>query len=273
MNFIMNIGDNDKNAVIRRVFIPTNTQVKSGDLIFELESSKTIIEIHSEYEGILLHSLEIGKEIKNGDTAFEIVVKTPMDYLDFKNINLFNAKKNIISKTKKITARKQSEINNLFSINHSASSSVISILVELTGTRIAPPPFLFKNGISDILVFEAAKLLGKYKELNSYFKGDGLYEEYELVNFGWAFDSGNNLKVLNINNANKISLKELQNLVFDLLKIYETDEKLPINLVTGSTVTFTDLSQIYGVYIIDKNHFNSIIVQSSSLNLMKVNAQ
>lgn len=242
MNFLLNIESNDQEVLIRRVHVPTNTQVKYGDLIIEIESSKTIIDVYAEYDGLLLHSLEMGRKIKNGDSAFEIITNISNGYSDNDKFNLLKNTRSISSKTISLSTRKQSEINNLLSLNHSASTSVISILLELPGKRIITPPFLFKNGLSDILVYEAAKLLDKYRELNSYFKDNGLYEEYEEINFGWAFDSGNNLKVLNINSANKISLPELQNIVFDLLKAYEANEKIPLNLITGSTVTFTDLS-------------------------------
>jgi len=243
MNFIMNIAGNDDRAIIREIYIPTNTKVKVGDLIFEIESSKTVVEIFSEYEGLLSHSLEIGQEIRSGEVIFRVFNDSILDWQSDQNIDLTYSNNSVISKTEKLSIRKQSEINNLLSLNHSASTSVISILIELPGNRIVTPPFIFKDSISDILVFEAAKLLNKYRELNAYYSGNGFYEAYENVNFGWAFDSGDNLKVININNADKISLPQLQNLVFDLMKMYEEEEKLPIELVVGSTVTFTDLSR------------------------------
>ena len=236
----MNKIGNDEVSIIRKIHAPSGAHIDIGDLILEIETSKTVLDIQAEKSGLLLHSLEEGLGIKKDQTLFEIRVEGDLvDDASFLTSNEILP----ISLKRQISKRKQSEINNLFSMDHGASTSVLTILVDLPGERILSTPFIFKGGISDILVFEAAKLLIKYKELNAYYVGDGSVEFYSQVNFGWGFDNKNNLKVLTIRNAELLSLVELQNTVFDLLKSYEVEEKLPVNLVVGSTVTFTDLSR------------------------------
>lgn len=240
MKYLMDKIGNDEVSLVRKIYIPSGSRVDIGDIILDVETSKTILDIQAESCGLLIHALEDGSIIKSGQAIFEIhedghAVDDVSVYIS--NELLPNSEIHPISK------RKQSEINNLFSIDHGSSSSVLTILMDIPGERILSTPFIFKGGISDILVFEAAKLLIKYKELNAYYRGDGAVEFYSQINFGWGFDNKNNLKVLTIRNAELLSLAELQNAVFDLLKYYETAEKLPINLVVGSTVTFTDLSR------------------------------
>jgi pyruvate/2-oxoglutarate dehydrogenase complex dihydrolipoamide acyltransferase (E2) component len=234
---------NDEVSVVRKIHLPSGARVDIGDIILEVETSKTILDIRAESSGLLLHNLEDDSRVKQGQTLFEIRVEG--DVAKVVDAPSFFTGNKILpnSEVRPISMRKQSEINNLLSIDHGSSSSVLTILVDMPGERILSTPFIFKDGISDILVFEAAKLLIKYKELNAYYQGDGMVEFYSQVNFGWSFDNRNNLKVLTIRSAELLSLTELQNTVFDLLKSYEVDEKLPVNLVVGSTVTFTDLSR------------------------------
>lgn len=120
---------------------------------------------------------------------------------------------------------------------------MIGIEIKLLGERLVPPPFLFKDSISDLIAFEAAKLLRKYPELNGSYIDERNWSQYEQVNFGWSFDNGKNLKVLAIKDADKLSLIGLQEEVGRLLDLYDSGESIPIDLLTDSTVTFSDLSR------------------------------
>jgi pyruvate dehydrogenase E2 component (dihydrolipoamide acetyltransferase) len=145
--------------------------------------------------------------------------------------------KNLISK------RKQAEAKNLIAGDHGSTTSTIGIEIKLLGQRLVAPPFLFKDSISDLIVFEAAKLLKKYPELNGSYIDDKTWHQYDQVNFGWSFDNGKNLKVLAIKDTEKLSLISLQDEVGRLLDLYDSGETIPMELLTDSTVTFSDLSR------------------------------
>ena len=142
-----------------------------------------------------------------------------------------------------ISKRKQSEAKNLIAGDHGNTTSTIGIEVKLSGERLVAPPFLFKDSISDLIAFEGSKLLRQYPELNGSYVDEKTWSQYEQVNFGWSFDNGKNLKVLAIKNADMLSLAELQEEVGRLLDLYDSDETIPMELLTHSTVTFSDLSR------------------------------
>jgi pyruvate dehydrogenase E2 component (dihydrolipoamide acetyltransferase) len=142
-----------------------------------------------------------------------------------------------------ISKRKQAEAKNLISGDHGSTTSTIGIEIKLLGERLVAPPFLFKDSISDLIAFEAAKLIRQYPELNGSYVDEKTWARYDQVNFGWSFDNGKNLKVLAIKNADKLSLEALQVEVGCLLDLYDSGESIPVELLTNSTVTFSDLSR------------------------------
>lgn len=142
-----------------------------------------------------------------------------------------------------ISKRKQAEAKNLISGDHGSTTSTIGIEIKLLGERLVAPPFLFKESISDLIAFEASKLLRQYPELNGSYVDEKTWSQYEQVNFGWSFDNGKNLKVLAIKNADTLSLGELQVEVGRLLDLYDSGATIPMDLLTDSTVTFSDLSR------------------------------
>jgi pyruvate dehydrogenase E2 component (dihydrolipoamide acetyltransferase) len=149
-----------------------------------------------------------------------------------------------VSSTKvAISKRKQSEAKNLIAGDHGNTTSTIGVEIRILGERFVPPPFLFKGGISDLLVFEAARLLRRYPELNAAYMDEKSYAHYEQVNFGWSFDNGKNLKVLAVKDADKLALSELQIEVGKLLDLYDSGGPIPMDLLLDSTVTFSDLSR------------------------------
>lgn len=149
-----------------------------------------------------------------------------------------------VSSTKvAISKRKQAEAKNLIAGDHGNTTSTIGVEIKLLGERLISPHFLFKDSISDLIAFEAAKLLRQYPELNGSYIDEKNWLQYEQVNFGWSFDNGKNLKVLAIINADKLSLTGLQEGVGRLLDLYDSGETIPMELLTDSTVTFSDLSR------------------------------
>ena len=149
-----------------------------------------------------------------------------------------------VSSTKlSIPKRKQAEAKNLISGDHGNTTSTIGIEIKLLGERLVAPPYLFKDSISDLIAFEASKLLRQYPELNGSYIDEKTWSKYEDVNFGWSFDNGKNLKVLAIKHADKLSLTCLQEEVGRLLDLYDSGQTIPMELLTDSTVTFSDLSR------------------------------
>lgn len=94
-----------------------------------------------------------------------------------------------------------------------------------------------------MIVFEASRLLKKYSELNAVYFDSKNYGKYEEINFGWSFDSGANLKVLAIKNADQLSLVEIHREVEKLLELYESKQTIPMDLLNSATVTISDLSK------------------------------
>ncbi len=150
---------------------------------------------------------------------------------------------NVSSTKLAISKRKQAEAKNLIAGDHGNVTSTIGVEIKILGERLIPPPFLFKDSISDLIAFEAAKLLRKYPELNGCYFDERTWLRYEQVNFGWSFDNGKNLKVLAIKNADMLSLGDLQVEVGRLLDLYDSGETIPIDLLSNSTITFSDLSR------------------------------
>jgi len=142
-----------------------------------------------------------------------------------------------------ISKRKQAEAKNLISGDHGSTTSTIGIEIKILGERLVVPPYLFKESISDLIAFEASKLLRQYPELNGSYVDEKTCAQYEQVNFGLSFDNGKNLKVLAIKNADTLSLTGLQEEVGRLLDLYDSGETITMDLLTDSTVTFSDLSR------------------------------
>lgn len=310
---------NDDTVIIRAIHVDSGSSVTKGQLIVEIETSKTNIDIEAPENGVLSHSLGVGAEIEVGATLFCIggddenidllesehpqledinikISKAAARRADELNIdprqigvkwvttehiekkagltskksNTFQVRQDesndeiaLSSSVKKeaLSKRKQAEIKNLQMGYHHSTSSTIGINIKILGERVVAPPFLFRNSISDLIVFETSRLLRRFPELNSTYIDSKTYGKYDEVNFGWSFDGGRNLKVLAIKNADKLSLAEIQNEVEKLLELYESNNSIPMDLLTSSTVTISDLSKTDASFILPLiNGFQSLII-------------
>jgi 2-oxoglutarate dehydrogenase E2 component (dihydrolipoamide succinyltransferase) len=92
-----------------------------------------------------------------------------------------------------------------------------------------------------VALFETARLLRKYRPLNSYYAAEAMFA-YHKVNLGFAVDLGRGLKVLVIRDADTLSFSQLGSKFEELLVKYSTGG-LGVLDVTGSTFTVTDLGQ------------------------------
>ena len=81
---------------------------------------------------------------------------------------------------------------------------MIGIEVPLAGPRLVAPPFIFQGSIADLIVFETAKLLRRFPDLNAFHLDDRAIGYFEDVNIGISFDVGHNLKVLALCNVDTL---------------------------------------------------------------------
>jgi pyruvate/2-oxoglutarate dehydrogenase complex dihydrolipoamide acyltransferase (E2) component len=326
---------NDDSVIIRRIHLKSGEAVVKNQLILEIETSKTNIEIESPVDGVIKHQLEEGSDVKVGDLLFRVgdsedeIITIPnnesdnffkksdvkisnaaqkrakeleisvesinLDWITVDDVNAmagiskkiniekvwdsenFKRSKYIITpfQVKSFTKRKQAEVRNLEMGEHHATSSTIGIDIKIKGRRMVVAPFLFRDSISDLIVFEASKLLRQYPELNSSYLDTKTYGMFEEINFGLSFDSGANLKVLGIKSADKISLLDLQNEIEGLLFLYESNKQVPTEILTNSTVTLTDLSRTEASFMLPLiNGYQSLIlgVVKKDVNIFSIYA-
>ncbi len=102
----------------------------------------------------------------------------------------------------KLSSNKKREIEYLSNIQQTGLTSTINTIVETDGLFVHINQSLqyLKNSLLPVIIYETARLLEKYKELNAYFTGDSV-AFYKQVNIGFAIDIDKGLKVLAIKNA------------------------------------------------------------------------
>lgn len=164
-------------------------------------------------------------------------------------------------KKNRFNLRKRSEIRNLSSNGNLSTQSVIGIKINTLPRRSYEVPYLFRNSISDLVVYESSKLLNEFFELNSFYINEKEFGVFESINAGFSFDNSSNLKVLSIRNADKLSLKDTQNEILNLLDLYESNSPIEEELLSTSTFTISDLSNTKSSYMLPlvSNNQSSII--------------
>jgi pyruvate/2-oxoglutarate dehydrogenase complex dihydrolipoamide acyltransferase (E2) component len=296
---------NDESVIIRAIHAKSGEQIRKGQLIVQVETSKTNIDIEAPEDGTISHNLLIGAEIRIGERLFyvgdkniqaakneqlqeigqnikiskaaalrakelgvdlsqlqtgwitsesveinaglkktEVKRMTVPDYQPNESITL-----QVSSIKEPITKRKQVEVKNLQAGQHQSTSSTIGIDIKVPGKRVIEPPYLFQGSISDLIVYEGSRLLRKYPKLNAAYINPTTLGVYDEINFGWSFDNGSNLKVLAIKDTDKLSLNEIQNEVNRLLDLYESNKNIPMDILSSSTVTISDLSRTNASFI------------------------
>ena len=146
--------------------------------------------------------------------------------------------------------RKRIEVNNLVGGMHFATTSCVGIRVRLRGKRFISAPILFENGISDLIVYESARLLRKYPELNGSYLSPRANAYYDEINFGISFDNGQNLKVVTLRSADRKPLGIIQAEFMELLELYEAGKPIARDLLETSTVTLSDLTGTEASYML-----------------------
>lgn len=141
-----------------------------------------------------------------------------------------------------VTKRKKSEIKNIESGIANGLTSTIGIDIEIDGARYSDKDYIFSDGISDLVVFEASRLLKRYPKLNAFYIDEDDIGLYDSVNVGWSFDDGENLKVISISDVNVLPLKKLQDTICEVYELYDSGGAIPLEKLMSSTFTFSDLS-------------------------------
>lgn len=332
---------NDEEVIVQSIKFLPQDKVKKGDLVIDLETSKTAIEIESPCDGFLDIKVSEGDEIAVGSVLFEVLesldkfevveentesnktsvsdneakkyiftkdARKKIDEIGLKDykfenkmvtlddvLNFINGiKKNDISENepldkdtkinstsqnetthalpnvsfevKKHTLRKRSEIKNLSLNGNVSTQSIIGITINTLPNRSYDVPFIFKNSISDLVTYEGSKLLKDYPQLNSFYINEKEYGEYNYINAGFSFDNNSNLKVLSIQEADKLTLIDIQNEIVRLLDLYESNETINEETLTSSTFTISDLSNTQACYMMPLVSNN----QSSILGITKL---
>ncbi len=155
------------------------------------------------------------------------------------------------------SASKMLEIARLADVYSSAIPSTVT--VALSTDRVAKRLAGGTISLLELAIFEAARLLDEYPELNGWY-GDGRAWHYPHVSIGFAINLGRSLRVPVVRDAANRSQLEITRTVRDLALRYMRNE-LTTEDVSGGTFTVTDLSA-HGVvsFIPVLNHRQSAIL-------------
>jgi pyruvate dehydrogenase E2 component (dihydrolipoamide acetyltransferase) len=155
---------------------------------------------------------------------------------------------------------KRREARILANANSNGTTSLIGTEINLSGARLVSPPYLFQDSISDLVVFEAARLLKRYPDLNASYLDERTTGHFSEVNFGISFDAGHSLKVLALKGADTLSLGEVQAGFERLLQLYESGAPIAEELLTCSTVTLSDLSRTGATFMLPLLNANQSLI-------------
>jgi pyruvate/2-oxoglutarate dehydrogenase complex dihydrolipoamide acyltransferase (E2) component len=167
----------------------------------------------------------------------------------------------------KLSSNKKREIEYLSSIQQTGLTSTINTVVETDGIFVHINQSLqyLKNSLLPVIVYETARLLEKYKELNAYFTGDAV-AYYKQVNIGFAIDIDKGLKVLKVNDAAAKTIQQVEDDIMALSNKY-LDDSLQLEDLTDISFTITDLSSESVTFFRPLiNMMNSAILGVSSID-------
>jgi len=167
-----------------------------------------------------------------------------------------------------ISSTKKREISNLQSIQSTGLTCTFSINIDYDGVSLYARKNhkIFLLSITPTLLQEIVKLLEEFPILNSYYQNDKIVK-YKNINIGYAIDLKNDLRVVTIYDANKLSLNELESKLQEQVDKY-TLNKLEQADISNSTFTISDLSNTgihYFTPLINKNQ--AMIIGVSSIDL------
>jgi pyruvate/2-oxoglutarate dehydrogenase complex dihydrolipoamide acyltransferase (E2) component len=141
-----------------------------------------------------------------------------------------------------VPVEKKREIKYLSDVQAANLCSSVGAFVDLDRffVQVNRSMRYFQDSLLPVVLYESARLLKKYPELNGFFAGEQL-GFYRQVHLGIAVDHGKGLKVVKVADADQKNLQQLEEEIFRLVNLY-LDEKLGLEDLTGTTFTVTDLS-------------------------------
>ena len=127
-------------------------------------------------------------------------------------------------------------------LSRGAGASMLSVLGAVIGhgDLVRPDEGFFETKITDIVAFEASRLMADHPKMNAAWR-DGGIELHGHVNAGVAFDNDGRLLVYGIENADALDLPDLQDEILEGFRRYARN-KLTLKELTRATFTITDLS-------------------------------
>ncbi len=140
---------------------------------------------------------------------------------------------------KPIATHKRAEIN---ALSRGAGDTMLSVLgTSLGALDIARAENDYMDGrITDLVIYEAARLMRKYPKLNAFYE-DGQIFEHASVHAGLAIDGGGHLVVYGIADADQLHLEAVSDTIADAVARYAANELTNVEL-SRATFTVTDLS-------------------------------
>ena len=143
------------------------------------------------------------------------------------------------SEVSTLTQSKRAEIRVLLEGAGSSSLSVLGVNVGPVVIRRPEEDFLSER-ITDIVIYESARLLRKYPKLNACFEGDSIVF-HAAAHAGIAIDGGGKLVVYGIKDADRASLQHIAAEIADASARYATNE-FSAEELSRATFTVSDLS-------------------------------
>ncbi len=142
----------------------------------------------------------------------------------------------------KLSADKRREIQYLESVQTAGLNSMVNTFVDCKGIFkfINPKMTVIKNSLLPIIALEVSRLLKKHEVFNAYFE-NGHIGFYQHVDVGIAMDIGNGLKVVRLQDTDRMTLPDIEQSLIDLSEKY-MDNSLKIGDLTPITFTITDLA-------------------------------
>lgn len=144
--------------------------------------------------------------------------------------------------TEELALNKKREIEYLTSVQSEGLTSTVNTFVETEGifVHLNEAMQALKNSLLPVTIYEASRLLQKYKELNAFYSADSI-SFYEKINIGFAIDIEKGLKVLKIADAPNKTLAQIEAEILSLSEKY-LDDSLQYDDLSDITFTITDLS-------------------------------
>ncbi len=319
---------NDEVVIIQKLIIESGSEIKAGQLIMEIETSKTTIEVLAPEAGTIHFNVLEGEEVPVGEVLCQIfndnaddlkqqnhdvtvddndtelvryisksasdaatkygvdIAALPSQWISLRNVMTAAGvpvpaapaipNQNALPITGDIDAekldglpthvaqpldlRKRAEIANLSVLGSGLRQSSIGISSPPLNKRLSQPIPLFAEGIADLVVYEASRLLKEFPLLNGFYSGNNSFSLYEEVHAGVSFDNNCNLKVLRIENSDRLELGVIQRTINGFLAKFEADENLSAEL-KPATFTVTDLAHTSADFMYPLlNGYQSLII-------------